>query len=136
KLYIWDFGDGSPEETTTTFEVTHTYTQIGTYRIRLIGIDSASCNISDTAYVTVHARDDKAELNFTATKQPPCESLTYLFENLSVAPPGKPFDDNSFIWDFGDGTRVPGGMGSVTHSYANPGSYKVRLVMVDTSYCN
>jgi len=136
KLYIWDFGDGSPEETTTTFEVEHTYDQIGTYRIRLIGIDSASCNISDTAYVTVHARDDKAEVDFTATKQQPCESLTYLFENHSVAPPGKPFNDNSFIWDFGDGTRIPGGMGSVTHSYAAPGSYKVRLIMVDTGYCN
>jgi gliding motility-associated-like protein len=90
----------------------------------------------DTAYVTIHARDDQANLDFDISKLMPCEALNYQFTNNSTAPPGKPFNNTSFVWDFGDGTRVPSGPGAVTHSYASPNSYTVRLVLVDTSYCN
>jgi gliding motility-associated-like protein len=137
RSYRWNFGDGSPEIESDAYEATHTYTQIGTYRIRLISIDSTTCNIADTAYVTIHARDDQARLAFDVTKLDPCEALNYSFTNLSTAPPGKPFSSNAFIWDFGDGTRSPvTGMGTITHAYANPGSYDVRLVLTDTGYCN
>ena len=49
KEYIWTFGDGSPDTTTLAFQVLHTYLAVGTYRVRLITIDSTTCNISDTA---------------------------------------------------------------------------------------
>lgn len=136
KSYEWDFGDGSPGQTTTTAQVNHIYTAVGNYRIRLIAVDSATCNIRDTGYINVTVRDDRANLSFTSTKLPPCESLSYRFDNLSGAPATKPFRASSFVWDFGDGTRVPAGTGSVTHSYAAPGTYQVRLILTDTSYCN
>lgn len=136
RRYIWNFGDGSPEVESTNFEITHTYTAIGSYTIRLIGIDSTTCNIRDTAYTTIYARDDQALLAMDVDRQEPCEALSYLFRNISTAPAGEPFTNNSFIWDFGDGTRVPSGLGDVTHAYANPGPYTVRLIMVDTNYCN
>lgn len=136
KRYRWDFGDGSPEVESTSFEISHTYTAVGTYTIRLVGIDSSSCNIVDTAYTTIYARDDQALINMDVTKLDPCESLSYLFENLSTPPPGKPFEPNSFIWDFGDGTRITTGTGSVTHSYSNSQTYDVKLIMIDTQYCN
>src|SRR5690606_407772 len=44
--------------------------------------------------------------------------------------------DSSFIWDFGDGTRIVAGMNPVKHSYAQTGSYKVSLIINDTNYCN
>lgn len=135
KKYFWDFGDGTQEETTT-MEVEHTFNAVGTYRVRLIAEDSSTCNIRDTAYVTIRVRDDDATLDFTATKQLPCESLSYLFDNTSIPGGGKPFTDTSFIWDFGDGTRIKAGPGAYTHSYKDPGSYKVRLILVDTNYCN
>lgn len=50
--YIWDFGDGSPLDNTTA--PSHIYTQTGTYTVMLIAIDSASCNISDTSYLTIN----------------------------------------------------------------------------------
>ncbi len=137
KTYVWDFGDGTPGVTTAVPSISHTFTNVGTYRIRLIGIDSSKCIPRDTAYKTVIASADKAIVDFTNVKLPPCASLNYRFDNLSVAPPGKPFSTTSFVWDFGDNTaRVVAGSGSVNHTYANAGTYNVRLVMVDSSYCN
>ncbi len=136
KSYEWRFGDGSPDVTTTTAQVSHTYNLIGNYVIRLIAVDSTTCNIRDTAFINVKVRDDKANLSFNPVKLPPCESLSFRFDNLSTSPAIKPFGANSFNWDFGDGTRVVSGAGAVTHSYASAGTYKVRLVLVDTNYCN
>jgi gliding motility-associated-like protein len=139
KTYIWNFGDGSPPVATTNFQVPHTYAAIGTYTVMLIAIDSSTCNVSDTAYIHIRARNDKASLALDAMKLPPCESLSYQFSNLSTAPPGKPFSDTSFVWDFGDGSpQVPAGVSppSLNHSYASAGTYIVRLLMVDTNYCN
>jgi gliding motility-associated-like protein len=135
--YEWNFGDGSPDLKTTDFTTPHTYNQVGDFLVRLIAIDSASCNIRDTSYVTIKVRADRANIDFNAVKLPPCESLTYRFDNISTAPPGKPFNDQHFIWDFGDRTpRVTAGTGSVNHSFASPGTYLVRLILLDTNYCN
>ena len=136
KSYVWDFGDGSPTEISTNYEISHTFTSVGDFRVRLIAIDSSTCNIRDTAFINIRVRDDIALPRFISTKQPPCESLSYLFTNQSVAPAGKPFKGTSFTWDFGDGTRVTAGPGPVTHAFQSPGTYKVRLILTDTSYCN
>lgn len=136
KSYEWSFGDGSADTTTLTANVRHTYTAVGNYRIRLIAVDSTTCNIRDTAFINVTVRNDLAALAFTPVKLPPCQSLSYRFDNFSTFPAGKPFSSNSFIWDFGDGVRVSSGPGAITHSYAAAGTYKVRLVLVDTNYCN
>jgi PKD repeat protein len=72
-----------------------------------------------------------------AIKLPPCASNTYSFENLSVAPAGKPFKSNSFTWDFGDNsTPVVAGSNPVTHQYPAAGTYNVKLILTDTNYCN
>lgn len=136
KSYEWRFGDGSPDTTTLVANVRHTYTAVGNYVIRLIAVDSTTCNIRDTAYINVSVRNDQAGLAFTPVKLPPCQSLSYRFDNFSTFPAGKPFSSNSFIWDFGDGVRVSSGPGAITHSYASAGTYKVRLILVDTNYCN
>ncbi|MDP4129513.1 MAG: PKD domain-containing protein, partial [Bacteroidota bacterium] len=135
KTYIWNFGDGSPDTTTSAFQVVHTFLTVGTYRVRLIAIDSTTCNISDTAYVDIRVRSDKAKLDFDITKLPPCQSLNYQFDNVSTPPFGKPFLPGDFTWDFGDGSRAPG-TNRVTHSYAAAGAYQVKLILLDTNFCN
>ena len=135
KLYVWTFGDGSPDTTTTAFQVVHTYTSIGTYTVRLIAIDSTTCNIADTAYLTIRVRTDKAILDFDISKLPPCQSLNYMFTNVSTPPAGKPFQPGSFTWNFGDGTISPG-TSPITHTYAASGAYLVQLILSDTNYCN
>lgn len=134
KKYIWDFNDGSPAVTTTSPGVSHTFNTIGLYRVRLVSVDSATCNISDTAFVTMRVRNDEAALNFTILKLPPCASLTYQYTNTSTAI--KPFTSTSFRWDFGDGNSQLAGSGPVTHTYAAGGTYNVKLVLIDSNYCN
>jgi gliding motility-associated-like protein len=138
KKYIWNFGDGTPEETTTTASNSHTYPNIGSYTVRLVAVDSATCNITDTSYTTITVRQDNAALDFNTTKLPPCENLTFRFDNTSIppAPPGKPFTTQSFRWNFGDGTTMIAGMQPVTHTYAAIGTYNVTLSLIDTNYCN
>jgi gliding motility-associated-like protein len=141
KSYEWDFdGDGTTDLITdaTRFEAPFVYNAIGTYRLRLIAVDSTTCNVRDTAYINVRVRNDEAFPDFTITKTGPCESLQYAFDNsASIPAANKPFKNNSFKWNFGDNTpEVIAGLGTVNHTYAAPGTYKVRLILVDTNYCN
>ena len=137
KYYIWNFGDGGPDTTTTSYVVSHTYPAPGRYIVMMVAVDTNSCNGRDTVYRGVVARTDKAILDFTDQKIGACESMQYEFTNLSTPPAGKPFNDSSFQWSFGDNSSpVVIGLGTVDHSYASPGTYIVQLVMQDTSYCN
>jgi gliding motility-associated-like protein len=138
KQYIWNFGDGSPDVSTTTASASHTYNNIGVYSVRLIAVDSSTCNIRDTSYTTIRVREDIAQLSGFTEKLPPCESLTYRFHNTSVPPaaPGKPFTTQSFKWVFGDGNSVIAGTAPVLHTYTTKGTYNVQLILVDTNYCN
>ncbi len=103
----------------------------------LIAIDPATCNVRDTSYVHIRVGDVQASLNFNATKLNPCDSFKYQFDNLSTAPPAHPFNAQSFIWDFGDGSpQAIAGTNSVNHVYSGPGTYNVKLILTDTTYCN
>lgn len=135
--YEWNFGDGSPQVTTIKPDTSHTYTRVGLYRVMLIGIDPSTCNVRDTSYITIKVGDLIAQVGFNAVKLNPCDSFKYRFDNTSIAPAARPYRPNSFVWDFGDGSpRVTGGTNSVFHNYAKPGTYRARLYLTDTAYCN
>jgi gliding motility-associated-like protein len=137
KSYIWIFGDGTPPLATTSFTENHTYMAVGTYLVTEIAIDSNSCNVADTEYHQIVVSNNPATLNFDFAKLPPCTSLSYVFTNLSTAPPGVPFGNSSFLWNFGDGTTPDTtGPSQLTHSFQSPGSYDVTLSLIDTNYCN
>ena len=135
-LYLWDFGDGN-KDTTTTPQSSNIYQQLGDYIVTLISVDSSKCIMSDTSYTEIRVRQDKANLAASYAKLPPCESLNFQFFNNSTAPPGKPFKNDSFTWDFDDGSPlVTTGLNSVTHEFPSVGTYNVKLTLVDTNYCN
>ncbi|MES2772969.1 MAG: PKD domain-containing protein [Bacteroidota bacterium] len=135
--YIWDFGDGSAPVNSSSVNLSHTYTAVGTYRVRLIAIDSTKCFPRDTSYVNVLIREDIAQLNATGNKLPPCQSTTYRFTNNSVPFPGKSFTNRSFRWIWGDGTPdVIAGLAQQDHAYPGIGTYNVKLVLEDTNFCN
>ena len=137
--YYWYFGDGSlPNPVITTVpSTTHTYSLPGLYQVMLIAEDSTTCNIRDTAYLHIKVGNLPALLDFNPVKLAPCDSLKYRFDNLSVAPPIRPFTNTSFTWDFGDNTPlITTGSAPVFHSYTAPGTYTVKLILVDTAYCN
>ena len=133
----WNFGDGSADVGGNRDTVTHTFTRVGSYRVRLIKCDPTSCNGCDTAYADIRITDDQATVDLTATRLQPCEDLNYQFTNNSQAPAGKPFTNQSFVLDFGDGTPTRTvGLGTWTHAYAADGIYRATLTLVDTNYCN
>lgn len=136
KLYYWDFGDGTGD-TTVAPNSSHYYNAVGTYLVRLIAIDSMSCNISDTSYKNVIIGNNRVIPDFVATKVPPCTNLTYTFTNTSTAFSGG-FNPGIFTWDFGDNsTPEQHSFGDpVQHTFAGPGTYNVKLTVTDASYCN
>lgn len=135
--YEWYFGDGSPMLPTTAPNASHTYLNIGTYQVMLVAIDPATCNVRDTSYLHIRVGNLLATPAFVPVKLPPCGTFNYRFDNTTIAPPSRPFTNQSFIWDFGDGSpRQTGGAASVFHTYTGPGTYNVKLILQDTVYCN
>ena len=134
--YYWTFNDGTPQQTTTTPAITHTFNNAGNFQVMLIAEDSSKCNIRDTSYINIVVSDRTAAADFSFEKQPPCENLTVKFNNLSVANNAS-FNGQSFYWDFGDGSpMVEAGMAPVFHTYATAGDYDVKLILKDTIFCN
>ena len=135
--YEWNFGDGSPSVRTVVADISHIYTQVGTYRVMLVAVDSTKCYPRDTTYTNIRVREDYATVKASAGKLPPCTSTNYQFNNLSVPYTGKPFKANSFRWIWGDNTpSVVAGTAPVTHLYPGYGTYNAKLVLEDTNYCN
>jgi gliding motility-associated-like protein len=136
KKFYWNFGDGSAEVITTSPSISHTYTAVGTYNVRLIAEDSTTCNIRDTAFITIIAGNNRAKPDFTFAKIAPCESLTMQYTNTSTAVGS--FGPKTFIWDYGDGSpRDTSAFAPPRlHTYAAAGTYKVKLIILDTAFCN
>ena len=112
--YYWDFGDGSKIDTTRSPK--HLYTQPGTYKVKLICIDSFSCNImaADSTLITVKAMP-KADFELS-TKE--C-SNEYSFTNKSS-------DYIKPVWDFGDSSKLDSAI-NPKHSYKKDGQFRVLL---------
>jgi PKD repeat protein len=137
KTYEWTFGDGTATAITNVPGISHTYNTVGFYTVMLVAVDSNTCNVRDTVYTHIRAGDKRAVVALSFTKLNPCDSFKYQFNNLSVAPPGVPFNNKSFVWTFGDGTASDTtGANAVFHNYIAPGSYHVKLTLIDTNYCN
>jgi gliding motility-associated-like protein len=137
KTFYWNFGDNSPVLVTTTNTTSYVYNNVGTYLVMLIAEDSSTCNIRDTSYVTITAGNNEANLDFNFAKLPPCESLTMQFTNTSSASIGS-FGPRSFVWDYGDGSPLDtaGLTPPRIHTYAATGTYLVKLILIDPTFCN
>jgi len=138
KMYIWNYGDGSPNDITfaPNNSVSHTYTAVGTYLLTLIAVDSATCNISDTAYVTVKVGANIVTPDFTFFKLDSCNSLRYQFTNLTTAVTPT-FTNQSFLWDFGDGSpKVRSGLAPQFTTYPSTCNYIYKLIINSTVVCH
>ncbi len=137
KKFYWNFGDGTPVQITTAFGLSHTFNNVGTFTVMMIAEDSSTCNIRDTAYKTIKVGNNVANLNFLSQKLLPCESLTMQFTNTSTATFGS-FSNRAFYWDYGDNSpRENAALTPArTHTYALPGVYIVKLIVIDTTFCN
>lgn len=125
--YIWDFGDGTASSTL--FEPTHTFTDPGTYTVELVVIDSTTCNIADTAYLTIEVSNGNIIPDIEYEIEQNCDSLVLTITNNSVG-----YDATEYFWSFGDGTTST--LEEPEHIYTIPGTYLVQFVISDSTSCN
>ncbi len=133
--FVWNFGDGSPTETS--FSTVHTFTAGGTYTVSLSAANSNACFVTnDTARLIIVVDTNVIRPSFTYTITDSCGPYTATFNNTSQygsTPGAATF--TTFNWNFGDGGTYTGA-NPPTHTYPGLGTYTVTLVMRDTTACN
>lgn len=123
----WDFGDGSPifPDTTET-NPTHVYTSSGPFTASLTITNAIGCISTFTQTVNLlPAPDALFFVNSTCIGEPT------IFDNQSN--PNNLMVD--YIWDFGDGNTSTSNAPSITHTYAEPGSYFMLLTATGDNGC-
>jgi gliding motility-associated-like protein len=121
---VWDFGDGTKTNVTGLSPVTHSFPSPGTYRVRLILMDTSYCNTPDSVEQLLKISPlVKAQLETPLTG---CAPYQAVFKNTSQG-------GQQFIWDFGDGTSST--ELNPAHYYT-VGTYQVKLIAIDSSTCN
>ncbi|MDQ3072537.1 MAG: PKD domain-containing protein [Bacteroidota bacterium] len=120
--WSWDFGDGS---TSTQQDPRHTYLSGGAFSIRMIVANNAGC--TDTAYDTVIISNIEAD--FITDDTAGCLGATAFFIDSSISDG----TIESWYWEFGDGNISF--LQNPSHTYANRGSYDVKLTIRDNLGC-
>lgn len=129
--YLWDFGDGT--NSTAQIPPPKSYSNPGTYTVRLTIYNPATCVERDTAYLTITVDTNSIDNSFTATILDTCSPFRASFTNTSKF--GKNPANASFFWDFGDGTTFTGNT-PPNKNFPGAGTYTVKLVMTDPTACN
>ncbi len=119
----WSFGD---TQSSTEQSPSHTYTQPGSYTVRLIVSNGTKSDTSTkNAYITVQeVTNVTADFQGNATKGP--APFTVKFSDLSTGGPA------AWSWDFGDGSAAAT-VNNPEHTYTVPGVYSVTLKVTKNS---
>lgn len=126
--YLWDFGDGSPLQTSE--DASHTYTTGGLYTITLVSNDACS---TDTSYAQVNVFS-APEVAFTLDQNAICLGSTVSINNLSTGAV-------AYSWSFGNGENAVSF--EPPYEYPATGNFQIRLIgyspvfaCPDTAYQN
>ena len=122
--FQWDFGDGGSGSGRT---VTHTFSQIRTFNVRLTITDALGRTNSVNQSIVV-GQGQLPTAAFVVSPSSASINQTINFNaSVSTAAPGHTI--TNYAWDFGDGSSA-GGV-TVTHAYTQAGSYTVVLKVTD-----
>ena len=122
--YSWNFGDGHSGDGSAPY---HTYEQPGTYLVCLTITDNSGCTDDICHEVTVLPLP--SECNAAFTWEQFTGTLQVDFTNTSTSD----HEIVSFQWNFGDGNSGDGA--NPTHTYLEPGTYLVCLIITNEAGC-
>ncbi len=123
----WDFGDTAVVNTTES-SVTHAYTEVGTYAVRVIAIDSAGVTTSIEHFVSVIQDSDELFCATQLAVSAPSENHVGDTNVFSVFLPACVRTHlNRVAWNFGDTTSDTGE--TVNKIYGATGLYTVTAVI-------
>jgi gliding motility-associated-like protein len=117
--WAWDFGNGA---TSTLQSPNYTYVQPGIYNASLIVTNLGGCKDTITKDSIIVVPGPVGSFSFSPVSG--CNPLTVTFV-------GNSGNAQQYIWDFGDGTLIPGG-DSITHTYTGQGLYTPILTLGNT----
>ena len=125
----WDFGDaGSGANNVSAGQnPTHRFANPGTYQVKLRVTTDFGCSSEITQAVTVLAAPQAA-----FATQADCNRREVSFTDQSQPPAGGSL--TGWYWEFGDNS-TPSTDRNPRHTYAQPGSYAVRLTVTAASRC-
>ncbi|QOJ15274.1 MAG: PKD domain-containing protein [Planctomycetia bacterium] len=121
---LWNFDDG---QSSRDVSPTHVFDRTGTYNVSLTLTDDRGLRASRTIEVAV----TQAPVAVISVDRSAAESAPAIFAfdgSQSTDPDGEIV---AYQWDFGDGSRevIP----AVAHTFATPGTYRVRLTVTDNT---
>ncbi|MGB9741472.1 MAG: PKD domain-containing protein, partial [Candidatus Bathyarchaeales archaeon] len=125
--YTWDFGDGTPNVTTSDPVTNHTYTTFGDYTVTLTVTDNSG--LTGEAASSIHISQHPIA-SFTFTPTDPLAHETVTFDASSSTPDGGTIV--SYTWNFGDGNTTTVSDPIITHAYSTYGTYTVTLNVTDS----
>jgi len=125
--FFWNFGNGL---TSNAINPTTFYANPGSYLVTLVATDPSTCNIVDSALVTINVVA-KPNAAFTYSPNPPEENILVTFTNQST-------NVNNYTWAFGDGDtlRTTRRDTLVRHQFPQTGNYTTCLIAVDANGCS
>ena len=123
--WTWNYGEGAAQAYTSS-PFSHNYAATGNYNVKLMVKDSYGCtdSITKPSFVSI----TKPVAGFTASDTAICPKAAITFKNTSKGVGA------AYYWQFGDGTTSADV--SPAHTYAEPGSYRVRMLMTDKNGCS
>ncbi len=126
--YDWTFGDGA---TGTGKNTAHTYTQSGTYDVKLVITDVNGCKDSLTKPQYIRVNGPVA--NFSSVLPGSCLNSAVSFTDNTTTDGIHPIQ--TWIWSYGDGVTDTLHAPPFLHTYAAAGQYGVGLIVTDSYGC-
>ena len=123
--FIWDFGDKSPPVKAGLDTIYHSFPSAGVYIVKLTLVDTNFCNAPEVIVDTMRIAVNVKAMFITPIKG--CAPYNAYFNNTSEA-------GEQFFWTFGDGSSST--VQYPTHYYPTPGTFTIKLVVIDSGTCN
>jgi gliding motility-associated-like protein len=122
--YYWDMADGNSYNTR---DIVHSYAVPGLFNVRLLLNTDRGC--TDSIFIPVNV-NPTPKAGFTVNNAQQCfGGNDFILTNTTTIEWGAV----NYNWEFGDGNTGTGL--HVNHSYANPGTYRIKMLASSDSSC-